>query len=380
MKDFITGLKRVDARWWYLFITVLAILYPLVIKSDRWIQVANFFFIYALLGLSLNIILGYAGLFQLGHAAFYAVGAYTTAILSTQFHIPVFLLLPISGLVAMILAVLLSRPILHLHGDYLCIVTIGFGEIVRIALRNDVKSLVFLGKIPGLGFLTDALSEAVFTGGPNGIFGIARPGIPIGFLAERIQDLPILETLGLAIKGHSLILRGHTAYFYLFLVFVAFTIFAMQRLENSRLGRAWMCVREDELAAEAMGIDTVRVKLLAFAIGAAWAGVAGNLYAGWVTVIAPETFSFWESCIMFCIVVLGGTGSIPGVLVGTVGMVVLPELLRTWLANIQQWRMLVFGFAMIVMMVFRPEGFWPSRRFRYELETAREEAVGAQAG
>jgi branched-chain amino acid transport system permease protein len=347
MRDFFTGLKRVDARWWYLAIAVLAILYPLIIKSDRWLQVTNFFFIYALLGLSLNIILGYAGLFQLGHAAFYAVGAYTTAILSTQFHIPILLLLPISGLVAMIFAVLISRPILHLRGDYLCIVTIGFGEIVRIALRNDVKSLVFLGKIPGLGFLTDALSEKVFTGGPNGIFGITRPAIPIGFLAERIKDLPILQTL---------------------------------RLENSRLGRAWMCIREDELAAEAMGIDTVRAKLLAFAIGAAWAGVAGNLYAGWVTVIAPETFSFWESCIMFCIVVLGGTGSIPGVLVGTVGMVVLPELLRTWLANIQQWRMLAFGLAMIVMMVFRPEGFWPSRRFRYELETTREEVAGAQAG
>ena len=257
---------------------------------------------------------------------------------------------------------------------------IGFGEIVRIALRNDVKSLVFLGKIPGLGFLTDALTDKVFTGGPNGIFGITRPGIPIGSLAEGIKDLPILKTFGLTIKEQSLILRGHTAYFYLFLAFVAFIIFAMQRLENSRLGRAWMCVREDDLAAEAMGIDTVRVKLLAFAIGAAWAGVAGNLYASWVTVIAPETFSFWESCIMFCIVVLGGTGSIPGVLVGTVGMVVLPELLRTWLANIQQWRMLVFGLAMVVMMVFRPEGLWPSRRFRYELETAREEAVGAQAG
>ena len=351
MKKLLGRLRRLNERQWYLILGALALLYPWIVHSDRWIQVANFFFIYALLGLSLNIILGYAGLFQLGHAAFYAVGAYTTAILSTKFDISIFVLLPVSALVAAIFAILISRPILHLRGDYLCIVTIGFGEIVRIALRNDASSLVFLSKIPGLGFLESALAGLVVTGGPNGIFGIHRPEI-LGFVFRR---------------------QGH--YFYLFLAFVAFTIFAMRRLENSRLGRAWTCVREDELAAEAMGIDTVRVKLLAFAVGAAWAGVAGNLYASWVTVIAPESFSFWESVIMFCIVVLGGTGSIPGVLVGTVGMVVLPELLREVLLNIQQWRMLIFGAAMIIMMVVRPEGLWPSQRFRRELEAAREGAA-----
>jgi branched-chain amino acid transport system permease protein len=351
MKELLGRLRRLDERQWVLILSVLAFLYPWLVRSDRWIQVANFFFIYALLGLSLNIILGYAGMFQLGHAAFYAVGAYTTAILSTRYDIPIFALLPVSALVAAIFAILISRPILHLRGDYLCIVTIGFGEIVRIALRNDVSSLVFLSRIPGLGFVESALANLTITGGPNGIFGIHRPEI-LGF-----------------------VLRRQWHYFYLFLAFVVFTIFAMRRLENSRLGRAWTCVREDEVAAEAMGIDTVRVKLLAFAVGAAWAGVAGNLYASWVTVIAPESFSFWESVIMFCIVVLGGTGSIPGVLVGTVGMVVLPELLREVLLNIQQWRMLIFGAAMIVMMVVRPEGLWPSQRFRRELEAAREVAA-----
>ena len=355
MKDLFVRLKALGQHQGYAILAIVGLLFPWIARTDRWVQVANFFFIYALLGLSLNIILGYAGLFQLGHAAFYAVGAYTTAILSTRFDVPIFVLLPLSGLLAVLFAVLISRPILHLRGDYLCLVTIGFGEIVRIALRNDVSSLIFLAKIPGLRFLEGKLKDMVITGGPNGIFGISRPSI-LGFT-----------------------LRQQWHYFYLFFAFVAFTIFAMRRLENSRLGRAWTCVREDELAAEAMGIDTVHVKLLAFAIGAAWAGVTGGLYASWVTVIAPESFSFWESVIMFCIVVLGGTGSIPGVMVGTLGMVVLPELLREVLLNIQQWRMLLFGAAMIVMMVIRPEGLWPSQRFRRELEAARERVAGAQA-
>ncbi|MDY7042130.1 MAG: branched-chain amino acid ABC transporter permease [Chloroflexota bacterium] len=350
MKNLFARLRSLDQRWWYVILAAVTILFPIVVQNNRWIQVANFFFIYALLGLSLNIILGYAGLFQLGHAAFYAVGAYTTAILSTHFDIPIFALLPVSGILAAIFAIAISRPILHLRGDYLCIVTIGFAEIVRIALRNDVGSLVFLANIPGLSFLEEMLSDAVITGGPNGIMGIARPRL-FGF-----------------------VFRQQWHYYYLFLAFVVFTVFAMRRLENSRLGRAWTCVREDELAAEAMGINTVQVKLLAFALGAAWAGVAGSLYASWVTVIAPESFSFWESVIMFCIVVLGGTGSIPGVLVGTAGMIVLPELLREVLGNIQQWRMLAFGAAMVFMMVVRPEGLWPSQRFRRELELAREQA------
>ncbi len=348
MKESLARARGFIAGRSQLVMLVFVLLFPLIVRNNRWIQVANFFFIYALLGLSLNIILGYAGLFQLGHAAFYAMGAYTTAILNTRYGVPVLVLLPLSALVAAIFGILISRPILHLRGDYLCVVTIGFGEIVRIALRNDASSLVFLAKLPGLGFLASWLTDLTITGGPNGIMGIARPQF-LGF-----------------------IFRQQIHYYYFFLAFVAFTVFAMRRLENSRLGRAWTCVREDELAAEIMGIDTVHVKLLAFAIGAAWAGMAGGLYASWVTVIAPETFSFWESCIMFCIVVLGGIGSIPGVLVGTLGMIVLPELLREVLLNVQQWRMLMFGVAMIVMMIVRPEGFWPSQRFRRELELAKE--------
>lgn len=351
--------------WIYFLFISVALAFPLVWRNDYWISVAVFFGIYALLGLSLNIIVGYAGLFQLGHAAFWAVGAYTTAILNTRFGVPIFITLPLSALVAALFAILISKPILHLRGDYLCIVTIGFGEIVRIFLYNDPFGI---------------------TGGVNGIRGIERPALPLGPLAGVIlasgadpKNPGILGLFGFAIKGQNLIFQRPTAYYYLVLFFVLFTIFAMRRLEDSRLGRAWTCVREDELAAEAMGIDTIYVKLLAFAIGAAWAGLAGTLYASRYTVIAPETFSFWNSVVMFCIVVLGGTGSIPGVLVGTIGMVVLPELLRDILKEVLNWRMLVFGAAMVLMMIFRPEGLLPSRRIRLEMRLEEEEAVPVPA-
>lgn len=330
MKDLFLRLRGIDQRWWYLALALGTLLFPWFV-SNYWISVAVFFGIYALLGLSLNIILGYAGLFQLGHAAFWAVGAYTTAILNTRYGVPILVTLPISALVSALFAILITKPILHLRGDYLCLVTIGFGEIVRLFLFNDPLGI---------------------TGGINGIRGIDRPSI-FGFVFHQ----PI-------------------HYYYLTMAFVAFTIFAMRRLENSRLGRAWIYVREDELAAEAMGIDTTQVKLLAFAIGAAWAGVAGTLYACRYTVIAPETFSFWNSCVIFCIVILGGVGSIPGVLVGTLGMVVLPELLRDVLEEVVQWRMLVFGAAMVLMMIFRPEGFWPSPIRRHELRAA--ESTGSE--
>lgn len=322
MKAVWNYLRNLDRHILYGALIAVVLLIPVIIRNDYWISALVLFGIWAILGLSLNIIVGYAGLFQLGHAAFWAVGAYTTAILNIYLKVPILVCMPISALVAAFFAILISRPILHLRGDYLCIVTIGFGEIVRLFLYNDPFKI---------------------TGGVNGLRGIERPSI-----------------FGLEINTP-------TAYYYYVLFFVLVTILAMQRLENSRLGRAWNYVREDELAAEAMGIDTVKAKLLAFALGAAWAGVAGNIYASRYTVIAPETFSFWNSVVMFCIVVLGGTGSIPGVFVGTAGMILLPELLRTVLSSILEWRLLVFGIAMVAMMIFRPEGLWPHRRYRLEL-------------
>lgn len=330
MKALFTHFKNLDRRVLYGAFLAIVLLFPLVVRNDYWISTWVLFGIWVILGLSLNIIVGYAGLFQLGHAAFWAVGAYTTAILNIYLKVPILVCLPISALVAAFFAIIISKPILHLRGDYLCIVTIGFGEIVRLFLYNDPFKI---------------------TGGVNGLRGIARPSI-----------------LGLEINTP-------TDYYYYVLFFVLITILAMHRLENSRLGRAWNYVREDEMAAEAMGIDTVKVKLLAFAIGAAWAGVAGNIYASRYTVIAPETFSFWNSVVMFCIVVLGGTGSIPGVFVGTLGMIVLPEILKHVLSAILEWRLLVFGIAMVIMMIFRPEGLWPHRRYRLELR--REESTSS---
>ncbi|MCR4398594.1 MAG: branched-chain amino acid ABC transporter permease [Firmicutes bacterium] len=309
---------------------VLLVIYPLVV-NDYWAMVGNFYGIYVLLGCSLNLIVGDAGLFNLGHAAFYAVGAYSTAILNTRWHVPTLVLLPLSAALAAMFAVVISKPILHLRGDYLCIVTIGFGEIVRIALYQNPFGL---------------------TGGPNGIFGIGRPSL-FGFVFRR--------------PWH---------YFYLIWAFVVLTIFAMRRLEESRLGRAWNCIREDDLAAEAMGIDTARLKLLAFALGAGVAGIAGNLFASNMTVIAPESFSFWESVLMFCIVVLGGPGSVPGVIIGAFGMFVLPELFRGFFLRS---RLLVFGAAMVAMMLFRPEGLLPVQQWKRAAESRGEGARRAAA-
>ena len=309
--------------WIYVLLFIGSLIVP-VFMDKYWQSVAVLAGIYIILGLSLNVIVGYAGMFQLGHAAFYGIGAYTAAILNINFDIPILLLIPASAAVSGLFAFVLTRPILHLRGDYLCIVTIAFGEIVRIVLKNDIFGI---------------------TGGPNGISGIARPEI-FGF---KFKD-PI-------------------HYYYLVWVFVVLSIFVIRRLENSRLGRAWNYVREDELAAEAMGIDTVKVKLAAFVIGSAWAGIAGLLYASRYRVIAPENFSFLESVIMFCIVVLGGTGSISGVFVGTFGMIVLPEIFRP----LKDWRDAWLGVAMVIMMILRPAGLWPSRRLRLELEGAADD-------
>jgi branched-chain amino acid transport system permease protein len=286
--------------------------------NPYWVDVLNNVGLYAILGLSLNLIVGHAGLFNLGHAAFFAVGAYTAAILNTQFAIPVLWLLPACALTAGLFAALIARPIIHLRGDYLCIVTIGVGEILRIALTNDIFGV---------------------TGGPNGIFGISRPTV-FGFVIRKPHE-----------------------FYYLIGAFLMITIFLFHRLENSRFGRAVNYLREDETAAEGSGIDTAHYKLAVFVLGAAWAGMAGNVFAAKMTIIAPESFSFWESVVMFAIVILGGSGSIPGVLLGAVLFVGLPEAFR----DFADARMLIFGAAMVVMMIVRTEGILPQRPRLYPL-------------
>jgi branched-chain amino acid transport system permease protein len=282
-----------------------------------WVDLLNNVGLYVLLALSLNVILGDAGLFDMGHAAFYAVGAYTSAILSTRLGIPILWTVPLAGLVAAAFAAVVARPVVHLRGDYLLIVTIGMGEIVRIALVNDVFGL---------------------TGGANGIFGIPRPIL----FGQRI--------------------RKPDEFFWLIWAFVAVTVFLFHRLAQSRFGRALNYLREDPIAAEGSGIPTARYRLMAFALGAAWAGMAGTLYAAKMTIISPESFGFWESVILFLMVILGGSGSIPGVVTGATLVVVLLEVFRGFAAG----RMLVFGLVMMVMMVVRPQGLFPLRLLRFK--------------
>jgi branched-chain amino acid transport system permease protein len=293
-------------------VLVVFAVYPFVV-SGYLVDVGFFFGIYVLLGLSLNIVLGEVGLYDLGHAGFYAIGAYVTGILSTRFSIPVLVLLPVSAVAAGLFAFIVTSPIIHLRGDYLCIVTIGMGEIVRLALINNPFGL---------------------TGGPNGISGIAAP--TLGFLA---LDTP-------------------AAYYLLAWVVVGLAIIGLRRLQRSRIGRAWNCIREDEVAAQAAGIDVRRYKLLAFVLGAALAGVAGNLYATKLLVVSPDSFSFWESCLMFSIVLIGGMGSVPGVIIGAAAISLFPEIFR----GFSNYRMVIFGVVMILMMMFRPGGLWPRRR------------------
>lgn len=308
----------------YAGVAVLLAISPYLVNR-YWIDVLNTVGLYALLGLSLNLIVGHAGLFNLGHAAFYAVGAYTAAILNTRFGIPILWLLPICGLMAGLFAAIIARPVIHLRGDYLAIVTIGVNEIVRIALINDIFGI---------------------TGGSNGIFGIARPRI-LGYVIKRPDQ-----------------------FFYLIWAFVAVTIFLFYRLEQySRFGRALNYLRGDEVAAEGSGIDTAHYKLAAFVLGAVWAGMTGNLFAAKMTIISPESFSFWESVLMFVIVILGGSGSIPGMILGAFLVVGLPELFRGFSSG----RMLIFGAAMVLMMIFRHEGILPPRPRTFVLPALDEE-------
>ena len=303
-------------RYYPVLVAVLVAVLPLGMNT-YWTEVAVNVGLYALLALSLNVILGQAGIFHMGHAAFYAVGAYVTAILNTHYQIPILLLIPVAGAAAALFALIVARPIIHLRGDYLLIVTIGIVEIVRIALINDVFGL---------------------TGGANGIFGIARP-----------------ELFGIKI-------RKAIQFYYLIWIMVGFTVLLFHWLSESRFGRALNCIKEDDTAAEGCGMDVAHLKLMAFVIGAFWAGMAGNLFAAKMTIISPSPFTFWESVVVFAVVILSG-GSQIGVLLGTFLIVALPEMFRDFASA----RMLVFGLAMMIMMVVRPQGLLPPSPRRYDV-------------
>ena len=319
----------------------LAVLpFALAQVGTTWVRITNFAILYVLLALGLNIVVGFAGLLDLGYIAFYAVGAYVYALLaSPQFglHLPFWVILPIGAAVAALFGVLLGAPTLKLRGDYLAIVTLGFGEIVRIFLNN--------------------LSRPVnITNGPQGISGIDPFALP-GFRF----DSPI-------------------KYYYLLLA-VALVIIAVNlRLQNSRIGRAWEAIREDETAARAMGIDTRNLKLLAFAMGASFGGIAGGMFSAIQAFISPESFILVESIMVVSMVVLGGLGNVGGVILGALLLSFVPEILRWTVTPVQEAlfgrmlvepeviRMLLFGLALVLVMLFRPAGLLPSAVRKRELE------------
>ena len=316
---------------------VAAFLVP-VFGSRGAVNVATLALIYVMLGLSLNIVVGYAGLLDLGHVAFYAVGAYCYAILA-QHGVGFWTTLPIAALLTGCLGLLLGFPVLRLRGDYLAIVTLGFGEIIRILLNN-----------------LDSL-----TNGPKGINNIPKPGLfNIVFTRKGgAGETPFHELVGIPFSTEQ---RGIFLYL-IILGLCLLTLWVINRLLRMPIGRAWEALREDEIACRSLGVNTTGIKLSAFAIGAAFAGLAGAFYAAFQGSVTPDSFTFWESAIMLAIVVLGGMGSQTGVILAALALTIIPEIAREF----SQYRMIIFGAVMVLMMIWRPQGLIPAQRPKMEL-------------
>ena len=324
--------------------------------GPAWVRTLAFAALYVMLALGLNIVVGFAGLLDLGYIAFYAVGAYTFALLASPqltenfpniarafpegLHVPIWAAIPLGAGIAAAFGVLLGAPVLKLRGDYLAIVTLGFGEIIRIFLNN--------------------LNEPInLTNGPQGITLIDP--VRIGQLRfDRSWSIWGLQLTSLQL------------YYYLFATLAVLCVLICVRLQDSRIGRAWVAIREDEIAAKAMGINVRNVKLLAFGLGATFGGVAGSMFAAFQGFVSPESFSLMESVIVLSMIVLGGLGHIPGVILGAVMLSVFPEFLRHTVGPLQNQlfgrilvdtevlRMLVYGIALVVIMLYRPKGLWPA--------------------
>ena len=316
---------------------VAAFLVP-VFGSRGAVNVATLALIYVMLGLSLNIVVGYAGLLDLGHVAFYAVGAYCYAILA-QHGVGFWTTLPLAALLTGTLGLLLGFPVLRLRGDYLAIVTLGFGEIIRILLNN-----------------WDSL-----TNGPQGINNIPKPGLfNIVFTRKGgAGETPFHELVGIPFSTEQ---RGIFLYL-IILGLCLMTLWIINRLLRMPIGRAWEALREDEIACRSLGVNTTGIKLSAFAIGAAFAGLAGAFYAAFQGSVTPDSFTFWESAIMLAIVVLGGMGSQTGVILAALALTIIPEIAREF----SQYRMIIFGAVMVLMMIWRPQGLIPAQRPKMEL-------------
>ena len=331
--------KQQLEKWFTVAIVALALLWPFVVSRGS-IDLATLVLIYVMLGLGLNIVVGLAGLLDLGYVAFYAVGAYSYALLSQYFGFSFWLALPIAGLMAALFGFLLGFPVLRLRGDYLAIVTLGFGEIIRIFLLNTTS----------------------LTGGPNGIGGIDKPtlfGMEFGRRVKEEGNTLFHEVMGIPYDSTYKVI-----FLYLLaLILVVATVFVIRRLVRMPVGRAWEALREDEIACRSLGMNRTIIKLSAFTIGAAFAGFAGCFFAARQGFISPESFTFIESAIILAIVVLGGMGSQVGVILAAIAMTVLPELAREF----QEYRMLMFGLMMVLMMIWRPQGLLPSKRPHMEL-------------
>ena len=332
--------KRAKIESWVLTgIVVLALFWPFFVSRGA-VDLATLVLIYVMLALGLNVVVGLAGLLDLGYVAFYAVGAYTFALLSQYAGISFWMALPIGACLAALFGLVLGFPVLRLRGDYLAIVTLGFGEIIRILLNN----------------------WTAVTGGPNGIGGIPDPtlfGMEFGRRVREEGNTSFHETFGIAYSGEHKVI-----FLYLIaLVLAVITALIIRRFMRMPVGRAWEDLREDEIAARSLGLSRTAVKLSAFTIGAFFAGFAGTVFASKQGFISPESFVFLESAIILAIVVLGGMGSQLGVVLAAIAVTILPELAREF----SDYRMLVFGAAMVLMMVWRPQGLMPMRRIHIEL-------------
>ncbi|MFM7025082.1 MAG: branched-chain amino acid ABC transporter permease [Limnohabitans sp.] len=340
----------------YLLLGLALLVLPLVLQffGNAWVRIADVALLYVLLALGLNIVVGYAGLLDLGYVAFFAVGAYMYALLASPhlldtfpvlaahfpngLHMPLWVIVPLGAALAGLFGMLLGAPTLRLRGDYLAIVTLGFGEIIRVFMNN--------------------LDHPVnITNGPKGIDMIDSISIFGWSLSKK-----------LSIGGFEL--PSVTLYYYLFLALVLLSTLISYRLQHSRIGRAWMAIREDEIAAKAMGLNTRNLKLLAFGMGATFGGVSGAMFAGFQGFVSPESFSLMESVMIVAMVVLGGLGHLPGVILGAVLLAALPEVLRYVAGPLQAMtdgrldaailRQLLIALAMIIVMLWRPRGLWPS--------------------
>ena len=340
----------------FLLAAVGLLVLPLVLQGfgNAWVRIADMALLYVLLALGLNIVVGYAGLLDLGYVAFCAIGAYIYSLLASPrlidtfpaiaamfpegLHLPIWLVIPAAAGLAGLFGVLLGAPTLRLRGDYLAIVTLGFGEIIRVFMNNLDQPVNITNGPKGLGQI-DSLS----------FFGLS---------------------MGKKVVGAGFEVASVSLYYYMFLALVVFSVIISHRLQLSRVGRAWMAIREDEIAAKAMGINTRNLKLLAFGMGATFGGVSGAMFASFQGFISPESFALMESIMIVAMVVLGGIGHLPGVILGAVALSALPEVLRYVAGPLQNMtggrldasilRQLLIALAMIIVMLLRPRGLWPS--------------------